>query len=187
LIIDEVQTGINRTGKTFAIEHWGIEPEIMTIAKALANGLPIGVVITTPDIARHYTCPGASTFGGNPVIASAALETLKVHHKEGLAEKARENGNYFKSRLLELQEKYQVIGDVRGKGLMVGVELVKENKEPASLILDQILEYLKKKGILAGKTGSGRNVLTFLPPLIITREDIDYAVAILDHALANFS
>ena len=186
LIVDEVQTGFNRTGKTFAIEHWGVEPDIMTMAKALANGLPIGAVITTPDIAQHYTRPGASTFGGNPVIASAALATLDVHQKEDLARKARENGAYFKARLLELQEKYRVIGEVRGEGLMLGVELVREDREPASSMLDQILEYFKDHGILAGKTGPGRNVLTFQPPLIITQDDIDYAVACLDQILANF-
>jgi 4-aminobutyrate aminotransferase/4-aminobutyrate aminotransferase/(S)-3-amino-2-methylpropionate transaminase len=187
LIIDEVQTGFNRTGKTFAIEHWGVEPDIMTLAKSLANGLPIGVFITNNHIAQHYTRPGASTFGGNPVIASAALATLEVHQKEGLANKAKVNGDYFKTRLLELQEKHPIIGEVRGKGLMLGIELVKDDKAPASLMLDQMLEYLKDQGILAGKTGPGRNVLTFQPPLIIEQKDIDYAIRCLDHTLATFS
>lgn len=184
LIIDEVQTGFGRTGAMFAVDHWKIEPDIMTMAKALANGTPIGAFITNERIASSYTRPGASTTGGNPVSATAALATIEVIEKYQLAQKAKDLGDYFKDTLTMLRQKYKLIGDVRGKGLMLGVELVKQDKVPAAEETDYILEELKDRGILAGKTGIARNVLTFQPPLVITRDDIDTVVKEFDAILS---
>lgn len=182
-IADEVQTGFGRTGRMFAIEHWGIEPQIMTVAKAIGNGLPTGAVIATKEVASVLNRPYASTWGGNPVVATAALATLDVIERYGLVERARVLGLYLKGKLLELMARYRLIGDVRGLGLMVGVELVKGDKLPASEEMDFVLEFLKEHGILVGKTGQDRNVLTFQPPLVITMEDIDEMVHHLGKAL----
>ena len=183
LITDEVQTGFGRTGEMFAIEHWDVEPDIMTMAKSLANGTPAGAFITNDRIASSYTRPGASTTGGNPVSAAAALATIDVIEKYQLVQRAKDLGNYFKDKLKILQQSHELLGDVRGKGLMLGVELVKRDKIPAAEEIDYILEELKDRGILAGKTGVSRNVLTFQPPLIITRDDIDQVVETLDKIL----
>lgn len=182
-ITDEVQTGFGRTGEMFAIEHWDVLPDIMTMAKALANGTPIGAFITNDTIASSYTRPGASTTGGNPVSATAALATIDVIEKHHLVEKARTLGDYFKEKLLELQQRHAIIGEVRGKGLMLGAELVREDKIPATEETDHVLERLKDCGILAGKTGVSRNVLTFQPPLVITATDIDHVAKTLDEIL----
>jgi len=179
LITDEVQTGFGRTGKMFAIEHWDVETDIMTMAKSLANGTPAGAFITNDRIASSYTRPGASTTGGNPVSAAAALTTIDVIEKYQLVQRAKDLGNYFKDKLKILQQSHGLLGDVRGKGLMLGVELVKKDKIPAAEEIDYILEELKDRGILAGKTGVSRNVLTFQPPLVITRDDIDRVVETL--------
>ena len=183
LITDEVQTGFGRTGEMFAIEHWDVEPDIMTMAKSLANGTPAGAFITNDRIASSYTRPGASTTVGNPVSATAALATIAVIEKYQLVQRAKDLGNYFKDKLKILQQSHGLLGDVRGKGLMLGVELVKRDKIPAAEEIDYILEELKDRGILAGKTGASRNVLTFQPPLVITRDDIDRVVETLDELI----
>ncbi|MEK6729987.1 MAG: aspartate aminotransferase family protein [Planctomycetota bacterium] len=183
LITDEVQTGFGRTGRMFAIDHWDVVPDIMTMAKGIANGTPLGAFTTGDAIASSYTRPGASTTGGNPISATAALATINVIEKQQLPWKAKELGGYFKQRLAELQECHSSIGDIRGKGLMIGVELVKENKIPATEETDFIIEEFKNRGVLAGKTGMSRNVLTFQPPLVITRNDIDHVVETLDKVL----
>jgi len=184
-ISDEVQTGFGRSGRTFAIEHWGVTPGILTVAKALANGVPVGAFITSPEIAGAYTRPGASTLGGNPVTAETALATLDYHEEHDLKEKAAECGSYFKEKLLSLKDNHRIIGDVRGMGLMLGAELVKPDKAPAAEETDAVLEYLKDRGIFIGKTGIGRNVLTFQPPLVITKDNIDELITTLDGALAK--
>ena len=185
LIVDEIQTGFGRTGKMFAIENWEVSPQIMTVAKALANGTPVGAFIAESEVAECYTRPGASTLGGNPVTAVAALSTLEVIEKEKLVENAAEVGRYFKEKLLELKEKHVLIGDVRGIGLMLGAELVREGKQPAVEETDQVLESLKNKGVLIGKNGQNRNVLAFQPPLIITKDDVDLVVRELDSTLVQ--
>lgn len=182
-ITDEVQTGFGRTGKMFAIEHSGIEPDIMTFAKAISNGTPVGGFITSDKIAASYQRPGASTFGGNPVTSVAALATLDVINKYNLVDNAKNMGAYLKEELRELQDKHVLIGDIRGKGLMLGAELVNQGKEPAVQETDIILEYMKDKGVLIGKTGANRNVLTFQPSLIITKNNIDELIDVLDGAL----
>ncbi|RJP25710.1 MAG: aspartate aminotransferase family protein [Candidatus Abyssobacteria bacterium SURF_5] len=172
-VSDEVQTGYGRTGKMFGCQHYDIMPDIVTSAKALANGTPIGAFSTTDSIAACFTRPSASTLGGNPVSSTAALATLDVIEDEGLVSRAEFLGGVLKQRFLELQDRHRLIGDVRGKGLMLGIELVGEEKAPAAEDTDHILELLKNAGVLAGKTGAARNVLTFQPPLVIEEEDID--------------
>lgn len=183
LIVDEIQTGFARTGKMFAIEHFDVIPEIMTMAKALGNGVPIAAYSTTDELAEAFTRPSASTLGGNPVSATAGIAVLDYIKKHGLIKRANVLGNRLKSGLLKLQEKYEIIGDVRGLGLMVGAELVRAKKEPATEEVDIILEKLKKRGILLGKNGEFRNVLAFQPPLVITEEDIDFMLENLDEVL----
>ncbi|HHP50673.1 MAG TPA: aspartate aminotransferase family protein [Moorella mulderi] len=185
LIIDEVQTGFGRTGKWFAIQHWEVEPDILTMAKALGNGVPIGAFGARPEVADRYTRPGASTLGGNPVSMVAALATLEVLEEEGLVERAEVLGGMLKEKLMELKERHPLIGDVRGLGLMVGAELVKRDKEPAPKETDWVLEEMKDRGILLGKNGRYRNVLAFQPPLVVTREDIEEMVGHLDEVLTK--
>ncbi len=184
MIVDEVQTGFGRTGRFFGIEHHGVEPEILTMAKALGNGFPIGAMITRADIADSSPRPGASTLGGSPFTASVALAVLAFHEREHLAERARELGHYMKQQLLELQDEFPIIGDVRGLGLMLGAELVGPEQVPAAAETDRVLELMMDRGVLIGKTGAGRNVLTFLPPLVIERDDVDSALESLRECLA---
>jgi len=184
-VSDEVQTGYGRTGRMFGCQHWDIQPDIVTSAKALANGTPIGAFSTTDSIAASFTRPSASTLGGNPVSSVAALATLDVIENEDLALRAESMGSLLKTRLLELKDRHSIIGDVRGKGLMLGAELVGENKAPASEQTDRILESLKNSGVLAGKTGAGRNVLTFQPPLIIEEGDVERLTEALENAFSQ--
>lgn len=187
LVIDEIQTGFGRTGKLFAVEHYGIEPDIMTMAKALGNGTPVGAFIARSEIADKYTRPGASTLGGNPVTAAAGLATLEVIAKYDLAAKAAVLGAQLKAGLLELQKKHPVIGDVRGLGLMLGAELVLSDGSPAVIEVDQVLEKMKDRGFLVGKNGLHRNVLAFQPPLVITPDDITSLLNNLDDVLASLN
>ncbi|MCB1195412.1 aspartate aminotransferase family protein [bacterium] len=184
LIFDEVQTGFGRTGEPFYFKHTGIAPDILTCAKALGNGFPIGMFAASDEIAACYTRPGASTTGGNPVSAAAALAVLSYIEKNSLCGKARQLGEYLKSQLKKLQEQYPVISEVRGKGLMIGAELSSENV-PLTKETDSVLEGLKDNGYLIGKTGINRNVLTFQPPLIISKDDIDGLITALERQLAG--
>ncbi|RJP61818.1 MAG: aspartate aminotransferase family protein [Candidatus Auribacter fodinae] len=172
LIFDEVQTGFCRTGKRFGFKHYGVEPDILVMAKALGSGFPIGAFSSTDKIAQCYTRPGASTTGGNPVSARAGIAVLDYILKHKLDQKCAELGQYFKERLIGFQQKYSYIAEVRGAGLMLGVEL-NDGTTPLTAETDRLLEGLKDKGFLAGKTGAGRNVLTFMPPLVVTKTDID--------------
>jgi 4-aminobutyrate aminotransferase-like enzyme len=155
----------------------------MTFAKAISNGTPVGGFITSDKIASSYTRPGASTFGGNPVTSISSLATLEVICKYNLVDNAKTMGEYLKEKLQMLQEKHTLIGDVRGRGLMLGAELVNEGKVPAVQETDIILEYMKDNGALIGKTGNNRNVLAFQPPLIIDKDNIDELTDVLDDAL----
>jgi 4-aminobutyrate aminotransferase-like enzyme len=159
----------------------------MTTAKALGNGLPIGAFITSDTFSQSYTRPGASTTGGNPVSATAGLSVLEYMRTNNLAQRADELGKYLKERLLMIKQKAPLIGDVRGLGLMIGAELVQDNKTPAPAELtDLILEKMKDEGFLIGKTGADRNVLTFMPPLIITQHDIDMMCDVLERVITNY-
>ncbi|WP_461204977.1 aspartate aminotransferase family protein [Clostridium sp. DL1XJH146] len=183
LIIDEVQTGFARTGKMFAIEHFGIVPDIMTVAKALGNGFPISAFCTNDEIAASFTKPSASTLGGNPVSSATAIAVLDFIEKNNLCQRSEELGDILRVELNKLKDKYPIIKNVRGLGLMQGVELVKEDGQPASAYTDLILEELKDRGILLGKNGVDRNVLAFQPPLVIEKEDIYFLIKNLDETI----
>lgn len=174
LIFDEVQTGIGRTGKMFAFQHYGVIPDILTLAKALGGGLPIGVMIATKKFADVLQ-PGthASTFGGNPVVCAAACAVLDTIKKEKLLDNTNKMGKYFNRKLLELKNKHSVIKDVRNKGLMIGIELKIKGAE--------IAKECMKEGLLINCTAE--KVLRFLPPLIVKKEQIDQAIKILERVL----
>jgi predicted acetylornithine/succinylornithine family transaminase len=175
LIFDEVQTGIGRTGRLFAYEHWGAEPDIMTLAKGLGSGIPIGATLARESVAAAFV-PGshASTFGGNPLACSAAAATIEVLLEEGfLMDNCRRMSDYFMQRLRTLQQKHPVIKDVRGKGLLVGMELSIEGQP--------IVEDCLERGLLINCTMD--RVLRFVPPLIVMKEEIDQLIAQLDEVL----
>jgi 4-aminobutyrate aminotransferase-like enzyme len=183
LIADEIQTAWNRTGRWFATEHWQTVPDIVTVAKALGNGFPIAAMITTDAIAAHYTRPGAATFGGNLMSCRAALATLAFHQRERLGQRSTTLGSHLLAQLEELACHHPAIAEVRGRGLMLGVELRDRDNQPATALTDAVLERMKDAGFLLGKTGPGRNVLTFMPPLVVEPVDLDNAVDALDDAL----
>uniref|UniRef100_A0A7C1JG33 alanine--glyoxylate transaminase n=1 Tax=Caldilinea aerophila TaxID=133453 RepID=A0A7C1JG33_9CHLR len=188
-ICDEVQTGFGRTGSYwFGITHWGVEPEIMTMAKGIANGLPMGNTITTPEIAQAMVGKGLtiSTFGGNPTSCAAALGTLEALEAAGGPQRFADLGARLRRGLEQLGEKYPLIGEVRGKGLMQGIEMVtdRKSKEPAPKAVAQLFEETRTRGLLIGKGGFYGNVIRIAPPMTVTEEQIDRALEILDHALA---
>jgi 4-aminobutyrate aminotransferase / (S)-3-amino-2-methylpropionate transaminase / 5-aminovalerate transaminase len=183
-IADEVQCGYARTGKMFAIEYYGVTPDILVQAKGIADGFPLSAYTTRPEIAAAYT-PGdhLSTFGGNPVSCAAALANIEFMQKTDLPGHTTEVGNYAMSKLRELAKTNPLIGDVRGLGLMIGVELVKDaHKTPASAEAELVREHCFKNGVLIGVGGNG-NVIRFQPPLVITKKQIDQAIEIFAKAL----
>jgi len=184
-IADEVQSGFARTGKLFAIEHYGVEPDILVTAKGIADGFPLSAFTTRPEIAAAYK-PGdhLSTFGGNPISCAAALANINFMEKENLPARAAESGNYVMSKLRELQKKNPLIGEVRGLGLMIGVELVKDEKlTPAAAEAEAIRDACLRRGMLIGVGGTYGNVVRFQPPLVITRQQLDQALGIFAEAL----
>jgi 4-aminobutyrate aminotransferase len=182
-ISDEVQTAWGRTGnKWFGIEHWGVTPDIITSAKGLGNGFPIGITVARAEIADAMKGLTISTFGGNPITTTAAAAVLDLIEQENLAANAAETGAYLRSRLEELQEKHTLIGDVRGMGLMQGVELVEDraSKTPATQQTLRIMEAARENRILLGRGGLYGNVLRISPALNITRNDVDEFIRQLD-------
>jgi 4-aminobutyrate aminotransferase-like enzyme len=182
-IADEVQTGFGRTGdKWFGIEHFNVEPDIITSAKGMGNGVPIGMTVATPEVADKFPGLTFSTFGGNPVSMAAALAVVRVIEEEGLRRNAAEVGGYLRGRLEELQQKHSVIGDVRGMGLMQALELVKdrETKEPHPQAVLKVFEETKRRGVLIGKGGLYGNVIRTGMPLVAAKGDVDELVAALD-------
>ena len=187
-ISDEVQAGFGRTGKKwFGIEHWEVEPDIMTCAKGMANGVPIGCTITRPDIADAFKGLTISTFGGNPVTCVAAKATIDVIEEDKLLDNVELVGNHFRQGLEALKDKHNVIGDVRGMGLMQGIELVKDRgtKKPAPELTSEVLERTRANGLLVGKGGLYANVIRMSPPLNISKADVDQALATLDKSLTE--
>ena len=172
LIFDEVQTAMNRTGRWFASEHWDVVPDIVTMAKALGNGMPIAVMMATDEVGGTFTKPGAATFGANPVSCATALAVLEFHEKAALGQRALVLGNRLLEGLRAVADQAPYLGHVRGKGLMIGVEVVDESGDPDAERCNWFIEQLKDDGFLVGKTGDRRNTLTFMPPLIIDEEDI---------------
>ncbi len=187
-IADEVQTGFGRTGKKwFGIEQWEVTPDIITCAKGMANGVPIGATVTTSELANSFEGLTISTFGGNPVTSVAARATIEVIEEESLLENAHTVGGYFRSKLDELQEKYPLIGDVRGMGLMQALELVKDRqtKEPAPEATTQLMERARENGLLIGKGGLFGNVIRLSPMLNIGKSDVDEAIRLLDKSFTE--
>ena len=185
-ICDEVQTGWGRTGgKMFGIEHWQVDPDIMTFAKGMANGVPIGATIATPEVADSLQGNTISTFGGNPVTSTAARATIEVIEEENLVENARVMGNRLRDGLNALKDKYPIIGDVRGMGLMQGMELVGEKKQPDVQNTKRVMELTKNNGLLVGKGGTYGNVLRVAPPLNVNKDQIDRALWVLDQSFAQ--
>lgn len=167
LIVDEVQTAFARTGKMFAIEHFDVVPDLITMAKALGNGVPIGAFSARPSIASAFNKPSASTLGGNPVSMTAGLAVLEFIEEHHLCERSQKLGSLLMKQLNAMREAHPMVLDVRGLGLMVGMEL-----ETAAQV-DQVLEQMKDAGFILGKNGMHRNVIAFQPPLIISEEDIE--------------
>jgi alanine-glyoxylate transaminase/(R)-3-amino-2-methylpropionate-pyruvate transaminase len=188
-IADEVQSGFARTGSNFwGFEAHGVQPDIVTMAKGIGNGIPLGAVVTTPEIAKVLTRRSYfNTFGGNPVCTAAGSAVLKVIEKEKLQENAFVVGSHLKERLTALKDKYEVIGDVRGQGFMLGVELVtdRELKTPAKEETLHVMDQMKDLGVLIGKGGYYGNVFRITPPLCFTKEDADFLVDAMDYTLSR--
>jgi 4-aminobutyrate aminotransferase len=186
-ISDEVQGAWGRTGThMFSIQHWGVQPDMMVFAKGMANGYAIGAFIAKAEVADAYTGPNISTFGGNPISMTAALANLDYIRKHDLIGNAERMGRILQDGLRELQAKHPLIGEFRGKGLMIGVELVKDRKtkEPAAAEAVRVMELMKDDGVLVGRGGYFNNVLRLTPPLIIGKDDVQRALGALDRALA---
>ena len=189
-IADEVQTAWGRTGdKWFGIEHWDVEPDMLTSAKGLGNGVPIGITVATAEVADKYPGLTFSTFGGNPVSMAAALAVIRVIEEEDLKRNAAEVGGYLRQRLDELKEKHDAIGDVRGLGLMQGLELVKDRKtkEPAPEVVNKVFEETKRKRVLIGKGGLYGNVIRTGLMLNSTKDNVDELIAALDAGFASLN
>jgi 4-aminobutyrate aminotransferase-like enzyme len=184
-ICDEVQSGFGRTGKMFAIEHTEVEPDIMCMAKGIANGMPLGAFISKPDIADAFT-PGdhLSTFGGNPVSCAAAMATIEVMHEQKLPENAAERGRQIMDRLTAFKDQCPLVGDVRGRGLMIGIELISDQqKTPAVDQAKKVRARCRELGVLVGVGGSLANVIRLQPPLTITEDQAEKVCSILMQAL----
>lgn len=190
LIIDEVQTGSGRTGTFFAIEHWGIEPDIITLAKSLAGGMPLGAVTARKDMMDKVHVGGlGGTFAGNPISCSAALAVLNILFEDGLLETGVALGNKIASRTDALFERYEAIGEVRGRGPMMAMELVedRETKEPATAAAKKLVQYCYDKGLVILSCGHHSNVIRTLMPLVITDEQLDRGFSILEEGFEEIS
>jgi 4-aminobutyrate aminotransferase / (S)-3-amino-2-methylpropionate transaminase / 5-aminovalerate transaminase len=188
LFVDEVQSGFGRTGKMFAIEHFGVEPDILTMAKGIAAGFPLSAFIAREEVADSFT-PGdhLSTFGGNPVSCAAAVANIEFMKEQKLPEKAFDKGEWLKGAFRELQARHGKIGDIRGKGLMIGIELVsdRESKTPAAAAATQVRDICLAEGLLIGQGGVFGNVLRIQPPLVISQSQMQDVVKILDGAIGR--
>ncbi|TFH09275.1 MAG: aspartate aminotransferase family protein, partial [Candidatus Thorarchaeota archaeon] len=188
-ISDEVQTGFGRTGnKWWGIQHAGVDPDIITMAKGFGSGIPIGGFITRPELADDYTiADGFATFGGNPLSCAAAVAVIDIIQENNYLERAAKLGAELKKKLQALQEDHKIVGDVRGQGMMLGIELVQDRvtKEPAIQEMLQVMEYCREKGLLIGKGCLDNNVVRLQPPLELTNEQIDKACEILGDAFSK--
>jgi len=181
-VVDEVQTGMGRTGRMFGIEHWSVSPDIIALAKGIASGMPLGAMVSQSQVMTWIPGSHASTFGGNPVSCQAALATIELL-EDGLIKNAESVGSYILSQLRELQKRYPQLGDVRGKGLMIGVELVKDpiSKTRAIDERSRVIQGCFEKGLLI--LGCGENTIRLIPPLIVSREEADTALTIFEEVL----
>jgi 4-aminobutyrate aminotransferase len=184
LVADEIQSGFGRTGKMFASEHWGIEPDILCVAKGIASGMPLGAMIARAKVSSWSASSHGSTFGGNPVACAAALATIAVI-EDGLVANAAAVGGYLKEQLAQLQNKHAVIGDVRGLGLMIGVEFAENGarRVPDARLRDRVMQKCFEKGLLL--LSCGESTLRFCPPLIVKKEEADIAVGLFDSAITE--
>ncbi len=188
LIIDEVQTGWGRTGKHLcAIEHWGVQPDIMTFAKGVANGYPLGVTITTPEIAASIDHLTISTYGGNPVAMATALATVDYIERHDLAGNAERQGARLRARLDGLPERFPFVGDVRGMGLMQALEIVEPGpaQRPDPAKANAFVSAARRRGLLLGKGGMRSNVIRISPPLIVNADEVDRAADVIEAALQD--
>jgi len=184
-IADEVQTAWGRTGrKWFGIEQWEVEPDIITAAKGLGNGFPIGITVAKPEVADAHQGLTISTFGGNPVATATARAVIDVIEEDDLRTNAEVVGSYFREGLEDLQKKHQIIGDVRGMGLMQALELVEDRKtkQPASAATNALMDEARKRELIVGKGGLYGNVIRMSPPLNISKTDVDEAIRVLDES-----
>jgi 4-aminobutyrate aminotransferase len=183
LVVDEVQSGIGRTGKWFAVEHTGVEPDMVCMAKGIASGMPLGVTMTKADVMDWVPGSHASTFGGNPVCIAAALATLDVIEKEHLIENSAQVGAHMLKRMADWPSKLKLVGDVRGRGLMIGVDMVKDKatKEYGAAERDRIVEMAFERGVLF--LGCGPSTVRICPPLVVTRDEADVAVDVLEECI----
>jgi 4-aminobutyrate aminotransferase len=183
-VVDEVQTGMGRTGKMFASEHWGVEPDIMALGKGIASGLPMGATVASADVMSWQAGSHANTFGGNPVACEAALATVDLL-EERLVKNAAVVGEYLLRELEQFKARHRLIGDVRGKGLMIGIECVRdrETKEMAIQERNDVIQRCFRKGLLL--LGCGQNVIRMVPPLTIGKRDADTALEILEAVLRD--
>jgi 4-aminobutyrate aminotransferase len=181
-VADEVQSGMGRTGKMMAIEHWGVVPDIIALAKGIASGMPLGATVSQSEVMDWVPGSHASTFGGNPISCRVALITIELLEK-GLIKNAARVGSYLLGKLKDLQKRFFLMGDVRGKGLMIGIELVKDRqtKEKAIAERNRIIRACFERGLLI--LGAGENVIRFSPPLIITQREADTALTIFEEVL----
>jgi 4-aminobutyrate aminotransferase len=184
LVFDEVQCGMGRTGKMWACEHWGVVPDILCTAKGIASGLPLGVTIARADIMDWGPGAHASTFGGNPVACAAALETIRLLEERYISNAAT-MGEYIMERISHWPEKHSIVGEVRGKGLMIGIELVKnrETREPYPEARAKVVSRAFEQGLLV--LGCGASAVRLMPPLIIERPHVDFALEVLDRAISE--
>src|SRR3984885_3748151 len=183
LVADEVQSGIARTGKWFAIEHTGVHPDIVCMAKGIASGMPLGVMMSRADVMDWVPGSHASTFGGNPVCIAAALATLDVIEKENLLSNSQQVGDHMMKRIADWPSKLKLVGDVRGRGLMIGVDIVKDKvtKEHAAAERDRIVELAFERGVLF--LGCGPSTVRLCPALVVTKEQADVAVDVLSECI----
>jgi 4-aminobutyrate aminotransferase len=187
LVVDEVQSGVGRTGKWWAVEHTDVQPDIVCMAKGIASGMPLGIMMSRAGIMDWVPGSHASTFGGNPVCIAAALATLDVIEKEGLLAHSTEVGNYMLKRMADWPAKHRIVGDVRGRGLMIGVEIVKDKKtkEYAPEQRDRVVELAFERGILF--LGCGPSTVRISPPLIVTKDEADAAIDVLEESIESAS
>lgn len=186
MILDEIQCGMNRTGRRWACEHWGVTPDVLCTSKALGNGWPVAAFITSTALASSWTRPSASTHGGNPVACAAALATLEVHDRERLGVRAEVLGRRLGDALEDLHHRFpHRTGTPRGLGLMRGIPVTREDGTPDAAAVDQVLEHLRERGVLAGKSGADRDVLSFMPPLVIDECEIDHVIDATRDAFAS--
>jgi 4-aminobutyrate aminotransferase len=178
-----VQSGVGRTGKWWAVEHTGVEPDIVCMAKGIASGMPLGIMMSKAEIMDWVLGSHASTFGGNPVCIAAALATLDVIEREGLLNHSEEVGNYMLKRMADWPAKHKIVGDVRGRGLMIGVEIVKDKKtkEYGNEERDRIVELAFERGILF--LGCGPSTIRIAPPLVVTKDEADAAIDALEESI----